>query len=74
MIIDEIVYRIPAKQVDFKKMPNNEEFYFVIDLAGNKRVHRCGHIKLHPNNFKYVLLNKSQLTDEQYNNLVGNPY
>lgn len=65
MIVDKILYRIPAKEVDFKNMPNDEEFYFVIDLVGCKRVHRCGHIKAHPNNFKYVLLDKTQLKDEQ---------
>ena len=72
MIVDKILFRIPAKEVDFKNMPNNEEFYFVIDLAGGKRVHRCGHIKAHPNNFSYVLLDKTQLTDEQLRAVGGN--
>ncbi len=65
MIAKEIIYRVEIKEVDFKNMPNNEEFYFVIDLSGGKRVHRCGHIKAYPNNFKYVFLDKSQLTDAQ---------
>ena len=72
MIVDKILYRIPAKEVNFKNMPNNEEFYFVIDLAGGKRVHRCRHIKAHPNNFSYVLLDKTQLTDEQLRAVGGN--
>jgi hypothetical protein len=53
--------KVPIKSADFKKMPNDEEFYFCIDLAYNKRVHRCGHIKAHPDNFTYVFLYKSQL-------------
>ena len=61
MVVDKILYRIPAKEVDFKNMPNNEEFYFVIDLAGGKRVHRCGYIKAHPNNFGNYILNPPKI-------------
>lgn len=67
MKVGETLYLVKTKEVDFSKMPNDEEFYFVLDLAHGKRVHRCGHIKSHPNNFSYVLLDKTQLTDEQYN-------
>ena len=49
MQVGETLHKVKIKDVDFKNMPNNEEFYFVLDLAGNKRVHRCGHIKSHPN-------------------------
>lgn len=65
MQVQETLYRIPAKEVNFKNMPNDEEFYFVIDLADGKRVHRCGHIKANPGNFKYVLLDRTQLTEQQ---------
>jgi hypothetical protein len=47
---------IKIQDVDFKLMPNDEEFYFVTDLAEGKRVHRGGHIKAHPNNFRTILL------------------
>ena len=47
---------IKIQDVDFKLMPNDEEFYFVTDLADGKRVHRGGHIKAHPNNFRTILL------------------
>jgi len=68
----ETLYRVKTKEVDFKNMPNNEDFYFVIDLAYGKRVHRCGHIKAHPNNFLYVFLDKTQLTYEQRSAVGGN--
>lgn len=61
----EQIYKVNIKHVDFTNMPNDEEFYFVIDLADNKRVHRCGYIKSNPQSFKYVFLDKSQLTIEQ---------
>lgn len=56
-----VVHVVKIKDIDFKNMPNNEEFYFVTDLVGNKKVHRCGHIKAHLNNFSSVILETSQL-------------
>ena len=70
MQVLEIVYVVDIKYINFKNMPNDEEFYCVIDLAGNKRIHRCGHIKKNPTNFKSVFLDKSQLTDEQLSEIV----
>lgn len=57
----EKLYKVSIKDVDFNNMPNNEEYYFVIDLSGGKRVHRCGYIKNHPSNFSYIYLQKEQL-------------
>jgi len=51
---------VKIKDIDFKLMPNDQEFYFCIDLSGGKRVHRGGHIKAHPNNFISVLLCDAQ--------------
>lgn len=65
MTADKALYQVSIKDIDFKNMPNDEEFYFVIDLAYGKRVHRCGHIKANPNNFRFVLLEKSQLTENE---------
>lgn len=51
---------VPIKEVDFKLMPNDQEFYFVLDLAGGKRVHRGGHIKANPTNFTHIVLGLEQ--------------
>jgi hypothetical protein len=64
MNLIKTLYQVYINDVDFKNMPNNEEFYFVVDRVGNKRIHRCEHIKLNPNNFKFVMLDKSQLSSE----------
>ena len=57
----ETMYKVKIKDVDFKNLPNDEEFYFVFDLAGGNRVHRCGHIKAHPNNFTHIILDGTQI-------------
>lgn len=72
MTVAETIYRVAIKDVDFGKMPNNEEYYFVIDLSDGKRVHRCGHIKANPTNFKYILLDKTQLTQAQISANIAN--
>ncbi len=61
MQLDDVVYKVHIKDIDLKNMPNDEEYYFAIDLAGNKKVHRCKHIKHNLSDFRYVLLNKDQL-------------
>lgn len=66
------LYQVPVKEIDFKNMPNDEEFYFVIDLAGGKRAHRCGHIKLHPNNFQFVVIDESQLSPAKPKSMDSN--
>lgn len=71
MTVSKTIYKVAIKDVDFKNMPNGEEFYFCIDLVGNKKVHRCKHIKTLPSDLRYVLLDKSQLTEEQKNNIIG---
>ncbi len=58
---DSTLHKVPIKDVDFKKMPNHNEFYFVIDLSHGKRIHRAAYIKTHPNAFLFVFLCKSQL-------------
>lgn len=60
----ETFYKVNIRDIDFKKMPNDEEFYFTIDLAGNKKVHRSKYIKQSPKELRYVLLHKSQLKEE----------
>ena len=73
MDVTKVLYSIPTKDIDFKNMPNDNEFYFVIDLVYGKRIHRCGHIKANPNNFRFVLLDKTQLTDKNIDYLTLNP-
>ena len=65
MIVADTIYKVNIKDIDFKNMPNDEEFYFTIDSVGNKKVHRCKYIKKMPFELRYVLLDKTQLTDEQ---------
>lgn len=73
---------VKIKDIDFKLMPNDEEFYFCIDLSGGKRVHRGGHIKAHPNNFISILLcdeqtpitKKSEIGIEEFKLFVKNTY
>ena len=65
MVVDKVLYKVRAKDVNLDYMPNDEEFYFVLDISIGKRVHRCGHIKSHINNFSYVFLDETQLTNEQ---------
>ena len=55
------LYKVPISDVIFLNMPNDNEFYFCIDLSGGKRIHRAIHLKLHPNNFSYIFLQKDQL-------------
>jgi len=62
MDISETLYAVDIKDVNFNNMPNNEEYYFTIDLVGGKRVHRCGYIKSMPSHIKYVLLSEEQLS------------
>lgn len=64
---------VEIKDVDFSKMPNDNEFYFVLDLTEGKRVHRGGHIKAHPTNFRSVFLCEEQLPDS-YRNLKNNTF
>lgn len=61
MIKVEILYRIEVKNVNFKNLPNESEYYFVIDFAGNKRVHKCGHIKRNPREFQFIFLDAEQI-------------
>lgn len=51
---------VPINEVDFKLMPNDNEYYFTISLTGNKAVHRGGHIKAHPTNFTHIVLDTNQ--------------
>jgi hypothetical protein len=57
----KVLYRVEVKNVNFKNIPNDTEYYFVIDFAGNKRVHKGGHIKRNPREFKFIFLDAEQI-------------
>lgn len=59
--IKSVLYKVSIKDLDIKKMPNDEEYYFTLDLVGNKKVHRSKYIKTLPSELRFVFLEKEQL-------------
>lgn len=69
-MVAQSIYQVYVKDLDIKLMPNDEEFYFCIDLVGNKKVHKSKYIKSKPPHLKFVLLERDQLSIQQLQSIT----